>query len=267
MTELLGFPFVQRALVAGILVGLVASYYGVFIVQRGLSFMGHGLAHAAFGGVALGLLLGSEPIGIAVPFTLAVALGITWVRDRTRLSSDSAIGIFIATSMALGVVFISLKEGYAADAFTYLFGSILAVSPVDLVATAGLFVLALATLPLWGRWAYATIDREAALIDRLPVRRDDYVLSCLIAVTVVVAVKVVGILLISAFLVIPAATARLLTRSFLAMTLASLLLGTVSVLAGMVASLQVDVPSGAVIILVQALLFVGALVAAKLRGN
>lgn len=265
MLEILGFPFVQRALVAGVLVGLVSSYYGVFIVQRGMSFMGHGLAHAAFGGVALGLLLGTEPIWIAVPFTVAVAVGITWVRDRTKLGSDSVIGIFLATSMALGVVFISLKKGYAADAFTFLFGSILAVTTVDLAATVVLFLIAVATLPLWGRWAHATIDREAAQIDRLPVARDDYLLSCLIAVTTVVAVKVVGILLISAFLVIPAATARLIARSFIHMAIASLVLGAVSVLAGMAGSLWLDIPSGAAIILVQSGLFLGALAIAKIR--
>lgn len=265
MLELLSFPFVQRALVAGVLVGLAASYYGVFIVQRGLGFMGHGLAHAAFGGVALGLLLGAEPVWIAAPFTVAVAVGITWVRDRTRLGADSVIGIFIATAMALGVIFISLRKGYAADAFTYLFGSILAVAPIDLAATGVLFLLTIATLPLWGRWAYATIDREAALIDRVPAGRDDYLLSSLIAVTIVVAVKVVGILLISAFLVIPAATARLLVRSFITMTMVSLALGAASVLAGMTASLWLDIPSGAAIILVQAGLFVGAMAIAKVR--
>ena len=101
MIELLSFPFMQRAIIGGVLVGFLASYYGVFIVQRGLSFMGSGLAHAAFGGVALGLLLDSEPLWIAVPFTVIVAIGITWVRDRTKLGSDTAVGIFFAVSILL----------------------------------------------------------------------------------------------------------------------------------------------------------------------
>jgi zinc transport system permease protein len=264
MLDALTLPFIQRALLAGILVGCLASYYGVFIVQRGLSFLGDGLAHAAFGGVALGLLLNTEPLWIAVPFTVAVSLGITWVRERTDLGGDTAVGIFFSVSVALGVVFLSLKREYTADAFTYLFGSILAVTPADLWVTAFVALTAVAASPLWGRWAYATFDRELALADRQPVLRDDLALSVLIAVTVVIAVKVVGIVLIAAFLVIPAATARLLTRTFRTMTLASIGLGATSVLVGMWASYLADIPSGATIVLVQAGLFTAAMIATAL---
>ena len=256
MVEALGYPFVQRALVAGVLVGFLASYYGVFVVQRGLSFLGTGLAHAAFGGVALGLLLQAEPLWVAVPFTVVVALGINWVRGRTGLAPDTSIGIFFAVAVALGVVFLSLRPSYSADAFAYLFGSILAVGPADLWVTGGVALAAVATMPrLWGRWAYASFDRDLAVADRLPVERDDYVLSVLLAVTIVVAVKVVGIILISAFLVIPAATARLRSPTFLAMTLWAVALGIGSALVGLVASYQFDLPSGAAIILVQAAFF------------
>ena len=99
MIDLFSHPFIQRAFIGGILIGFLASYYGVFVVQRGLSFLGSGLAHAAFGGVALGLLLHTEPLWIAVPFTIFVALGITWVKDRTELSGDTAIGIFFSVSI------------------------------------------------------------------------------------------------------------------------------------------------------------------------
>ena len=125
MFDLLTLPFMQRALIAGVLIGFLASYYGVFVVQRGLSFLGSGLAHAAFGGVALGLLLESEPLWIAVPFTIIVAIGITWVKNRTELGSDTTIGIFFSVSMALGIIFLYLRKQYSTEAFTYLFGSIL----------------------------------------------------------------------------------------------------------------------------------------------
>ncbi len=253
-------PFMQRALIAGALVGFLASYYGVFVVQRGLSFLGSGLAHAAFGGIALGLLLGYSPLALAVPFTVVVAVGIAWVRDRTELGSDTAIGIFFAVSMALGVVFLFLKQEYTADAFTYLFGSILAVTKTDIWITAGFSVVTLLTWPMWQRWAYASFDRELAQTDRLPVVRDDYLLIMLIAVTVVVAIKVVGIVLIAAFLVIPAATARLVSRTFHTMTLVSVVMGIVSAIIGLIASYYVDVPSGATIILLQALLFFIAMI-------
>ena len=255
MLELLTMPFMIRAVVAGVLISLLASYYGVFVVQRGLSFFGSGLAHAAFGGVAAGLLLNVEPLWIAVPFTVFVAVGIIWVSERTQLGGDTAIGIFFSVSMALGIVFLSLRREYTAEAFAYLFGSILNVTPTDLGVSALVVALSAATWPAWSRWAYATFDRELALADRIPVVRDDYLLSVSLAVTVVVAVKVVGIVLVAAFLVIPAATARLLARTFFSMTLYSMGIGVASVLAGLFVSVAVDLPSGATIILVQAAVF------------
>ncbi|AEB12128.1 metal ABC transporter permease [Marinithermus hydrothermalis] len=259
MLEALSLPFMQRALIAGILVGGLASYYGVFVVQRGMSFLGSGLAHAAFGGVALGILLGTNPLWVAVPFTVVVALGIAWVRARTALGGDTAVGIFFSLAVALGVLFLSLRREYTADAFAYLFGSILAVVPADLWVVLGVVGGTLLALPAWGRFAYATFDRELALSDRLRVERDDYLLTVLIAVTVVVAVKVVGIVLVASFMVIPAATARLLSRTFYGMTLVSVLIGVISAPVGLWISYGWDVPSGAAIVLVQATLFFLAL--------
>jgi len=264
MFDALSFGFMQRALVAGILIGIVGSYYGVFIVQRGMSFLGSGLAHAAFGGVALGLLLNSEPLWVAVPFTVIVAVLITWVRDRSDLGADTVIGIFFALSMALGIIFLSRIPTYTTDAFTYLFGSILSVSSIDIWASVGITIAAVAVLPLWGRWAYATIDRESAMADRVPVKFDDYLLSVLIAVTVVVAAKVVGIILISAFLVIPAAAARVVSRRFLSMTIISVIFGFTAVVIGLFSSYNLDLPTGATIILVQTVIFVICLAVARL---
>ncbi len=259
MLDALTLPFMQRALVAGLMVAFLASYYGVFVVQRGLGFLGNGLAHAAFGGVALGLLLNQEPLWIAVPFTVLVSVAIIWVRHRTTLATDTVIGVFFAVSMAAGIIFLSLKKDYTADAFSYLFGSILAITTTDLWVTGGVVVLALLVQPLWGRWAYATFDRELALSDRVPVIFDEYLLAVLMAVTVVVAVKVVGIVLISAFLVIPAAAARMLAGRFATMTRLSVLFGMTSTCAGLAVSYWLDLPSGAVIVLIQAAIFLLAL--------
>ena len=259
MFEALTLPFMQRALIAGLMVAFLASYYGVFVVQRGLGFLGNGLAHAAFGGVALGLLLGREPLMIAVPFTVAVSIAIIWVRHRTTLASDTVIGVFFAVSMAAGIIFLSLKQDYSADAFSYLFGSILAITDTDLKVSAGVVALALLAQPLWGRWAYATFDRELAISDRVPVVLDEYLLGVLLSVTVVVAVKVVGIVLISAFLVIPAAAARLVVRRFATMTWLSILFGVTSAAVGLWGSYQLDLPSGATIVILQALIFLACL--------
>jgi zinc transport system permease protein len=260
MLELLTIPFMQRALIGGILVGFLASYYGVFVVQRGLSFMGSGLAHAAFGGVALGLLLNTQPLWIAVPFTILVAIGIAWVRTHTQLGNDTAVGIFFSVSMALGILFLFLKREYTSDAFTYLFGSILAVTWTDIAITAVVVLITILSWPFWKRWAYASFDRELAQSDRLPVIRDDYYLAVLIALTVVVAIKVVGIVLIAAFLVIPAATARLISDTFHRMTIVSVIFGIGTAIIGLGASYYLDVPSGATIILCQAVLFIAAMI-------
>lgn len=263
MIDLFSMPFMQRAFVAGCLVGFLSSYFGVFVVQRRLSFLGTGLAHAAFGGVALGLLLRTEPLWIAVPFTVLVALGINWIRTSTRLAGDTAVGILFSVAVALGIVFLSLRQDYTADAFAYLFGSILAVTNADIWVTAGVAVVAAILLPMWSRWAYATFDSELSRADGLTVVRHDYILSVLLAVTVVVAVKVVGILLVAAFLVIPAAAARLLSRTFFAMTLLSIGIGVLSAIAGLLFSYVLDIPSGATIILVQAVIFGVAAIAGK----
>ncbi|MGQ9643313.1 MAG: metal ABC transporter permease [Ignavibacterium sp.] len=255
MFEFLSLPFMQRALIAGILVGFLASYYGVFVVQRGLGFLGSGLAHAAFGGVALGILLDKEPIFIAVPFTILVALGITYVKNKTNLAGDTTIGIFFSVSMALGIIFIFMKRQYTSDAFNYLFGSILAVSLTDVITSSILIVITFFFSSFWKRWAYTSFDRELAQADRVPVQFDDYILSVLIAVTIVVSIKVVGIVLIAAFLVIPPAASRLINKSFSRMTIFSIVFGISTAILGLWISYYLDVPSGATIILLQALLF------------
>lgn len=259
MLEVLSLSFIQRALVAGVIVAAIAGFLGSFVVQRRLSFLGDGLAHAAFAGVALSLLLGAGPLVVAVPFAILVALGITWVREKSSLGEDTAIGIFFAFSVALGVLFMSLRKGYTADALSYLFGSILAVTSADLWATFVMLLVAAATLPRWKDWAYATFDRELALADRLPVLGHDYLLSALVAGVTVMAVKVVGIVLIPAFLVIPAATARLATGTFSRMTLVAVVLGVGSTVVGLVVSYLLDIPSGSTIVLVQVGGFLAAL--------
>ena len=267
MFDLLTLPFMQRALIAGVLIGFLASYYGVFVVQRGLSFLGSGLAHAAFGGVALGLLLEAEPLWTAVPFTIIVAIGITWVKNRTELGSDTTIGIFFSVSMALGIIFLYLRKQYSTEAFTYLFGSILSVTVIDIIFAASIVLVTFLFLPYWKRWAYSSFDRELAQADRIPVLFDDYILSILIAVTVVVSLKLVGIVLIAAFLVIPAASARLLSKSFSRMTVVSVSVGMLSAIGGLWISYYLDIPSGATIILLQAVVFILAVISHSIRSN
>lgn len=255
MLEIFTLPFLQRAIISGTLVGFLSSYYGVFVVQRGMGFLGSGLAHAAFGGVAIGLFLNQEPLLIAIPFTILVAVGITYVKEKTNLAEDTTIGIFFSVSMALGIIFISLKRNYSSDAFNYLFGSILAVNNNDILITFSLSVLSALLLPYWKRWAYSSFDRELAYTDKIKVIFDDFLLNIMVAITIVVSIKVVGIVLMAAFLVIPAASARLVARTFSKMTILSIFLGITSAFLGLLLSYYLDIPSGATIILLQALIF------------
>lgn len=256
MIDMLSMTFMQKALIAGLLVGFLGSYFGVFIVQRKMSFMGDGLAHAAFGGIALGLLLETEPMWIAVPFTLIISIGITLIRDKTSLEMDTSIGIFFALSVALGIIFISLRKHYTTDAFTYMFGSILSVNTSDLIISSIIVVISIVlSFKFWRKWAYATFDPELAKADKLNTKFDDYLLSALISISIVISIKLVGIVLIASFLVIPAASARLLSSTFFKMTMLSVIFGLISSLVGLFLSYFLDLPSGATIILIQAIIF------------
>lgn len=274
LLEAFSLPFMQRALLGGLAIAVLAGLLGTFVVQRGLAFLGDGLAHAAFGGMALGAFAAAffgtsgwleQPLLIAVPFTLLASMGIAFVRDRTVLSSDVAIGVFFAVSVALGVLFISVipPERNVIDVWHLLFGSILAVGPADLgiILTVSALVFTL-LLFVWPRLAYATFDEELARTDGVNTRRLEYLLFALAALVVVVSAQMIGIVLMAAYLVIPGASARLISRSLVAMSMWSVLFGVASTVAGLVISYLVDVPTGSTIILTQAALF---LVAAAFR--
>src|SRR5687767_9739712 len=175
LTEPFALEFMQRAMVAGVIVGALCAMIGVFVVQRGLSFIGDGLAHAAFGGIALGLLLDvtvERATWVALPFTVAVALGIAYVLRRGKLRGDVATGVFFAVSFALGVLFLGLRKTTAqpVNVETVLFGSILAIQPQDLYVVGLVAVVTGALLAAtWTRLAYATFDAELAALSGVPV--------------------------------------------------------------------------------------------------
>jgi zinc transport system permease protein len=269
LAELLASPlaqaFVRRALGAGLALGAAGALIGVFVVQRGLGLVADGLAHATFGGLALGLLLGAttdRAILVALPFTLVVALGIQQLRRRTSLGGDVATGVFFAVSFAAGVLFLGLRAPHAAPVNVegLLFGSLLAVSPEALVVTSLVAaVVVLLMLGLGPQLAYATFDPELARLSGVRVAGLESLLLAVTALVVVVGVKTVGVVLVSAFVVIPAATAQLLGRTLggiLALSLATSLFATAF---GLFASYHLNVAPGATIILTLGALFVLAL--------
>jgi zinc transport system permease protein len=268
LLEALQAPFMQRALAGGLLAAFAGSLLAPLIVQRRMAFLGSGLAHAAFGGVALGVFLGLEPIALALPFTLLCAMLIVWLEHHTSLHTDTAIGMLFAVSMALGVLFLAMSAQYARDAYSYLFGSVLAIGRLDLVLAAAAAIATAFLMRWWPVWTYATFDRDLARADRIPVARHDYLLAGAVAVVTVISIKVAGVILASAFLVLPAAAARLVSATFAGMTVLSLCFGLLSVAVGMLLSYQLDLPSGPVIVLTQSGLFVLAYLSTRLiRGN
>jgi zinc transport system permease protein len=270
-TDPLHLALMQRALVAGIAVSAVCAVIGVFVVQRGLAFIGDGLAHACFGGIALGLYLGvsdQSTLLIAIGFTATIALGIGFVLRRTQLRGDVATGVFFAFSFALGVVLLHLRPPTArqVDVESILFGSILTVSPEVLYVVLTVTAIALiAMLLMWSRLAYAIFDPELAAISGVPVALLEYLLLALTAVVIVVSVKTVGVVLVSSFIVIPAATARLIGHTLASATGLALVIGTVGASLGLILSYHLNAPSGATIILVHCTCFAIALFAARLR--
>jgi ABC-type Mn2+/Zn2+ transport system permease subunit len=221
-----------------------------------MSFIGSGIAHSAFGGVALGYLLGVNPVGVAIPFSVATALAIGWVAKKGRVSEDTSIGIFFVSTMALGILLIGLKAGYNVDLFGYLFGSILSVTLSDLLLILILGVCVAGTvLLLFKEFFFLSFDEEMAAVHGLPVRSLYFLLLALIAITIVVSIKIVGIVLVSAVLVIPAAAAFQLTSRFRLMIVLSVIIGIVSSLAGLFLSYLFNLASGATMVLTAAVLF------------
>jgi ABC-type Mn2+/Zn2+ transport system permease subunit len=250
MLEILTYTFMQRALVASVLIGTVTAVIGVYVVLRGLAFIGAGIAHASFGGVALGFLLGVNPVLSAVVFCLGTAWGIAWTSRRAEVREDTAIGIFFAATMASGILFIGLMGEYNVDLFGYLFGSVLSVTREDLWLSGALGAGVLLVIGLFFKeLLFITFDPEMAQVSGLPARALHLLLLSIMALTVVLSIKVVGIILVSAMIVIPAAAAYQLTTDFRTMMGAAVLIGNVCAVAGLLLSYRLDTASGATMVL------------------
>ena len=267
----LALDFMQRALLAALLVGLAAPAVGVFLVQRRLALMGDGIGHIALTGVALGFLLGTAPVLTAVVVAILGAVAVELVRQQGRTSGDVALALMFYGGIAGGVLLIGLSdEGSGATLLSYLFGSLTSVSPTDVALIGALSGALLLTVLALGRELFAVChDEEHAMVAGLPVRSLNLLLAVMAAVTVTVAMRVVGLLLVSALMVVPVATAQQLVRGFRATVLLSLVLGVVASVTGVLGSYYADTAPGAMIVVVALLGFlvatVGSLLARRLR--
>lgn len=260
------YEYMQLALAGGLVVGAVAPLIGTFLVHKRLSLMGDGIGHIAFAGVALGLVVNVWPIWTALALAILGALGIEWLRSRGGASGDLALATILYGGLAAGVVLASLGNALNANLLTYLFGAILTIQPSDLWVIGGLGLVIVAAVVVTGRALFATlVDEESARVAGLPVDGLNAMLSILTAVTIVAAMRITGVLLIAALMVLPVATSRLLARSFKGTLIGAVAFGVGAVVVGLVASSAWGLASGGTIVLVAGVVF--ALVSIARRGG
>jgi zinc transport system permease protein len=245
--------FMQRALVAGVIVGVFAPLIGTFLVQKRMSLIGDGIGHIAFAGVGAGLLAGIWPVWTALLFAVVGALGIEWLRGRRRASGDLALALFFYSGIALGVVLVSRANGLNANILTYLFGQPLTASAGDVRTILVLGLIIAVVVVALRRVLFAVVmDEEWSRVAGMPVSVLNSVLAVLTACAVVAAMKIVGILLIAAMMVLPVASGQLLARSFSGTLRWSVGISVVSVVAGLAASRVWDLAPGGTIVLIAA---------------
>jgi manganese/iron transport system permease protein len=251
------YTFMARALIVSVLVGIICPILGSYVVARGLAFMGDALAHAVLPGLVIGFLIGVSPFAAAVPAGIIVALLIGYLAQRTGVGEDTAIGILFAGFFALGLVLLTTAEGISVDLEDLLLGQVLAVSDADVYVTAVLTAVVVALLYVFHKeLVFTSFDRLGAAVAGLPTARLDYLLLVLLATVIVIALQAVGIVLVMAMLITPAATAYLLVRSFVPVMAVGALLGVVSVVAGLYLSFHLNLPSGPAMTLVATAFFV-----------
>lgn len=265
LVTLLQFPFMQRAIAGGVLMGLLGGLLGSFVTLRQLSFFSHAVGHAALVGVALGVLLQLNPTWMLLPFTLVFGLVVLYLIDQTDLASDNVLSIVLSGALAIGVLLSSLIQGYRGNLMGVLFGDILAINQTDLILTllvlVGSSIFLLSTLR---QQILLTLNPAVAQVQGIPVQLYRYAFVVLLSLAVAVAIKAVGALLVNAFLVIPASTAKLLSHHFAHFLAMSVVLGAISSIGGMIVSGLFNFASGPSIVLVQFVLFLVVFTCAKL---
>jgi zinc transport system permease protein len=267
MEALLGYGFFQRALLAGLFVAFACAILGLFLVLRRDAMIGHGLSHITFGGVALGLFLNVLPLVTALVVAVLASLAIMKLREKAGLHGDTAIGILSSVGMAMGIALATLAGRFNVDLLSYLFGDILAISPVEVGFSVALAAAAVTLIfANYHKLMYATFDREAAKASGVQIGRLDILLTILTSVTVVLGMKVVGILMVTALLVIPAAAGLQLAANFKQALVISSLAAVFSVVVGLLASFYLNLPAAATIVIIAFVIF-GAFFALRRRKS
>ena len=259
--EALSYTFMQKALVAGIAVGLICSFMGTFLVLRRYSLFGDGIAHVAFGGISVGLFLGVFPLWTAFIVSIFGGLGLQKLRQSTKISGDAAVAVILVSGLAVGVILVSSSGGFSVDLFSFLFGSILLISNEDTIMILAISAGIIATLVvLQKQFLHLTFNEEQAKLVGLRTTLLNYAFVVLASITVVTSMRLVGILLISALIVIPNITAMMFGKGFKKTVFISMSIAVISVISGILVSYFLNVaPSGTIVVIAVGIL-VGTLV-------
>lgn len=254
--ELFQYNFFINAAIAAVFASISCGIIGTYIVSKRMVFISGGITHASFGGIGLGYFLGISPILGATGFSILAAVLIEFFSKKVKIRQDSAIGIFWSFGMALGIIFIYITPGYAPNLMSYLFGSILSVTNAELLFMGGVSLAIISLFLLAYRLIlYIAFDEEFARTQNAPVNFINYLLISFVALTIVVNIRVVGIILVISLLTIPQTIANLLTKDFRKIIYISILISLIGTFSGLIAAYYLDIPSGASIIFMLVLFF------------
>jgi zinc transport system permease protein len=252
----LQYSFIQRAFVAGFFVAIICSALGLFLVLRKMSLIGDGLSHVSFGAIALGLFFGIYPFYIAIPLVILASILILKISEKAQIYGDAAIGIVSAIGISSGIILASLSHGFNVDLFSYLFGNILAISSIEVVLSALLSIIVMTVIYFfyWDLFS-ATFDEEYAKTTGVKTGFINNLLTILTAVTVVLSIRMVGVMLVSALLILPAVTALQLSRGFKKAMAIGATTSLLSLILGISFSFFLDLPTGATIVMINVVFF------------
>jgi zinc transport system permease protein len=259
--EILTFGFMQRALIAGVMIATICSIIGLFLVLKRHSLFGDAMSHVAFGGIAIGLFTNVYPLWTAFIVSVLAALGMTKLREFTKIPADSAVAVLLSSGLAIGVVLISLSGGFKLDLFSFLFGSILLVSVQDLIMILVVSSIVLIIISLiYKRLTYVTFDEEQAAVGGLSVKNINYLFIVIASITVIASIRLVGVLLISSLIVLPNITAITMGKGFKKTAIISCGISVSSVIVGIIVSYIMNIaPSGAIVLTATAIFLTAVL--------
>lgn len=267
MLDILQYDFMQRALIAGITIGIISPLIGTFLVLRRLSFIGDTLSHTTLAGVAAGILAGGYPLISGTVFAVLAALGIEQLRKAYKHYEELSMPIMMSTGIGLAVVLISISDGFKVDVFSYLFGSVIAVTKLDAITIISLgVIIILAVLLFYKELLFLAFDEEGAKLSGIPYQRVNLIFTILVALTIASSMRIVGILLVSSMMTIPVATSLQISNSFKQTLIYSVVFAEIAVITGLILAFYLDLASGGTIVLVSVSILLITLLIKKLRN-